>query len=103
MPTYTVPTAPRPNLTDAKGEQVGHVIEWTVSGNGLTESDKQALRKKHQSRNVNYERAAEVKRLMNEGRKPREIWHRIGRKPGFGLRMIEYDYAALSTVGERRK
>ena len=98
MPTYTVPTAPRPNLTDAKGEQVGHVIEWTVSGNGLTESDKQALRLKHQSRNVNYERAAEVKRLMNEGKRCVDIIMALRRK--YGSRMIKADHAALKKANK---
>lgn len=85
------------DLLNAKGEAVNGVVEWTVAGSQLTELEKQALRRKHGSRTPNYVRAAEVKKLMNEGRKCNEIVQALCRK--YGQTMIKRDHAALSGRG----
>lgn len=85
------------DLLNAKGERINGAVEWTVSGSQLTELEKQALRRKHGSRTPNYARAAEVKRMMNEGKKCNEIVQALTRK--YGQTMVKRDHAALSGRG----
>lgn len=92
----------RARLTDASAEWNGHTVSWTNNGgDGLTEADKQALRRKHESRNVNYARAAEVKRMMNDGMRCMEIANALHRK--YGRTMVKRDHAALSGRGGAKK
>lgn len=89
-------------LLDAKGTNSGASVEWSVvSGDSLSESEKTALRRKHKTRNVNYTRAAEVKRLMSDGKTCMQIVCALSRK--YGQTMIKKDHAALSGRGGLKK
>ena len=85
-------------LIDAKGTKAGVSVEWSVcGGDSLSESEKTALRRKHKTRNVNYARAAAVKRLMSDGKTCMQIVYALSRK--YGQTMIKKDHAALSGRG----
>ena len=91
------------NLMEAKGQEVGISIEWTPGGGEieLTLDEMKALRRKHESRNVNYTRAAAVKRLMLEGRKCSEIVTMLHKD--YRQTMVKRDHAALSDRGVAKK
>lgn len=79
-------------------------IEWSRSNAGavplgLTESEENALRHKHQSNNPNFKRALEVKRLMGEGRSCVQIICAL--RSRYGSRQIKADHAALSALKKR--
>lgn len=90
------------DLMEAKPVLSGSTIEWVArDGDGLTEADRQLLRVKHRSRDVNFARAAEVKSLMNQGRKCMEIVQLLHKR--YGRTMVKRDHAALSGRGGRKK
>lgn len=88
-------------LLDAKGTDNGVCVEWSVGGIELTEAEMKALRKKHKTRGVNYQRAADVKRLMGQGKKCMEIVAILHRK--YRQTMVKRDHAALSDRGVLKK
>lgn len=90
-------------LLETQGKSVGVSVEWEVgnAADGLTASEMQALRRKHNSRNVNYQRAAEVKKLMQQGKKCMEIVTALHRR--YRQTMIKRDHAALSDRGGFKK
>lgn len=101
VPATVIPKHTR-DLIEAKGVPVGVSVEWSVStSEALTELEMQALRIRHSSRNVNYTRAAEVKRLMIQGKKCMEIAQLLTRK--YGQTMVKKDHAALSGRGGVKK
>lgn len=85
------------DLLETKGTQNGHSIEWNVGGGcDLTEAEMKALRHKHKTRGVNYQRASEVKRWMLAGKTRLEIVMLLRRS--YGERMISADHAALAPL-----
>lgn len=85
------------DLLETKGTQNGCSVEWNVGGGcDLTEAEMKALRHKHKTRAVNYQRAAEVKRLMLKGKKCMEIAVILHRN--YKQTMVKKDHAALSPL-----
>lgn len=107
MPEYIVNPLPVSRKTRAllecKGVEVGGSVEWDVIGTGidLTVEEMKALRRKHGSRNVNYKRASEVKRLMREGKKCMEIVQALHRN--YKQTQVKKDHAALLGRGVAKK
>lgn len=89
------------HLLEAKAQHTGGgVFEFgDDSGEGLTESEMRALRKKHRTRGVNYARAREVKDWMLKGKRRIEIVLLLRRK--YGERQISADHAALAPLLNR--
>lgn len=81
-------------LLAARGTENAGSVEWNVaSAPDLTEAEMKALRRKHNTRNVNYRRAAEVKALMVQGRKCMEIVHALHRQ--YRKTQVKKDHSAL--------
>lgn len=93
------------DLLETKGTQIGCSVEWNVGGGcDLTEAEMKALRHKHKTRAVNYQRAGEVKRWILAGKTRIEIVMLLRRS--YGERMISADHAALAPLlgrGGRKK
>jgi len=102
MPFVTITDAPSAHtaaLLKKRGTDTGVSVEWEVERETrLTADEIQALRRKHGTHNVNLQRADDVKRLMAEGLRCKEIKMRLRNK--YGARMIEADHATLSRMGE---
>lgn len=74
-------------------------IEWDVANASiLTSKEVEALKRKHKSPSPNLQRATEVKRFMQQGKRRIDIVMLLRRK--YKERMISADHAALSEVGE---
>jgi len=107
MPYVTItpdgaPSRHTQTLLKKRGTQNGGVVEWDVQTQStLTAQEIAALKRKHKTANVNLQRAEDVKRLMLEGLRCKDICIRLRRM--YGQRMIQADHATLSKVGEGLK
>ena len=92
-----------PALIVAKGKAISPgTVEWTLDSSAeLTSREIDALKRKHKSQCPNLQRATEVKQLMRQGKRRREIVALLHRR--YGERMISADHATLSAVGEGQK
>lgn len=103
--TITLPGAPSAHtqaLIKKRGTDSGGVVEWSVQTQStLTDSEIIALRRKHKTQNINLQRAEDVKRLMCEGMRCKDICARLRRQ--YGATMVKTDHATLSRVGEGLK
>ena len=86
------------------GVHVGMAVEWSSANQdapalGLTDSEILRLEVKHKSRNINWARALEVKRLMLQGKTCGDIVKAL--RIRYGSRMIKGDHAALSNSKKR--
>jgi DNA-binding NarL/FixJ family response regulator len=103
--TITLPGAPSAHtqaLIKKRGTDSGGVVEWNVQTQStLTDAEIIALRRKHKTQNINLQRAEDVKRLMAEGMRCKDICARLRRQ--YGERMIKTDHATLSRIGEGLK
>lgn len=100
---FTIKKAVKPTHTNTlntnRGVWVGTTVDWSGDGAiiSLDPADMAALQRKHETKNVNYARATQVKRMMLDGMKQVRIIQALrGMGRGYGERMIKADYAALS-------
>lgn len=77
---------------------VNNSLEWEVTNNAtLTGQEIEALKRRHKSAAPNLQRATEVKRLIGEGKRCKDILMLLGRK--YGTTMLKVDHATLSRGG----
>lgn len=104
--------APKPQQTEkqstsqallhVRGTWSGSSVSWDVLpiqskvDTQLSQAEINALQRKHESRNLNLERIAEVKRMMKQGKTQLQIIHALRGRKGCGERQIKKDMAALS-------
>ena len=100
--TITLPGAPSAHtqaLLKKRGTDSGGVVEWNVQTQStLTDAEVIALRRKHKTQNINLQRAEDVKRLMGEGLRCKDIVLRL--RLMYGATMVKTDHATLSRAGE---
>jgi len=86
-------------LLKKRGTDSGGAVEWNVQTQStLTDAEVIALRRKHKTQNINLQRAEDVKRLMGEGLRCKDIVLRLRRM--YGATMVKTDHATLSRAGE---
>ena len=98
-PLITKPGQTNP-LFNNEGVWSGKTVDWSGDSTvvSLDPSDISALQRKHGTKNVNLQRATQVKRMMIDGHKQCRIIQALrGRGRGYGERMIKADHAALSS------
>lgn len=100
------PSAHTKALMDAKavwnGNSVSFEVANTVHVDGLTQGEIKALRATHKTSTPNFERAKQVKSLMQQGRTRAQITSLLRHKgKGYQSRQVHADYAALSKAGRK--
>lgn len=99
-PPLTKPGQTNP-LFNNDGVWSGKTVDWSGDSTvvSLDQPDISALQRKHGTKNVNLQRATQVKRMMIDGHKQCRIIQALrGRGRGYGERMIKADHAALSST-----
>jgi len=103
QPAQAIPS-PSTALLGVQGRWSGSSVSWDVENPGqvpdasISPAELKALQKKHGSRNVNTDRASQVKKLMQQGKTQVQIIQKLRGPRGFGERQIKKDTAALSKL-----
>ena len=93
-------------LMQVHGTWSGSSVRWDViptqnpQASTLTPKEIAALKKKHQSENINLARISEVKRLMQQGKTQAQVVRALYGRKGFGERQIKKDMAVLSKIAK---
>lgn len=103
QPSQGTPS-PSTALLGVQGRWSGSSVSWDVENPvqapdaSISPAELKALQKKHGSRNVNTDRASQVKKLMQQGKTQVQIIQKLRGPRGFGERQIKKDTAALSKL-----
>lgn len=86
------------------GSSVSFEVEKQHTEQGLTADEVKALRQAHGTPTPNFERAKEVKVLIQKGYNRTQVFRLLKHKGrGYGERQVHQDYATLSAAAKKSK
>ncbi len=87
-----------------EGATVSFEVEKPITEEGLTSDEVKALRSAHNTPTPNFDRARDVKNLMQKGYNRVQTFGILRHKGyGYGERQVFQDYATLSAVAKKSK
>lgn len=87
-----------------EGSSVSFEVEKPITEEGLTSDEVKALRNAHNTPTPNFDRARDVKNLMQKGYNRVQAFGILRHKGyGYGERQVFQDYATLSAVAKKLK